>query len=79
MMTEAVHALCISAEACWCFKSPGRLFWIALQVYNSLAFEEIYHQKLHSSVFCPGNHKAKAEDVKNTLTGKYPEMKMSVT
>lgn len=54
---------------CWCFKSAGPLFWIALQVYNSSALDEIYHQKLHRSVFCPGNHKAKAEEVKNTLTG----------
>lgn len=67
MTTEAVNALCISAETCWCFKSLGPLLWIALQVYNSLALEEIYHQKLHRSVFCPGNHKAKAEEVRNTL------------
>lgn len=78
MTTEAVNALCISAEPCWCFKSLGSLFWIALQVYNSSALQGIYHQKLHSPVFCPGNHKTKAEEVRNTLTGKYPEMKMSV-
>lgn len=79
MMTEAVNALSISAAACRCFKSPGPLLWMALQVYNSLALQEIYHQKLHSSVFCPGNHKAKAEEARNTLLAKYPEMKMSVT
>lgn len=79
MMTEAVNALCTSAERCWCFKSPGPMFWIALQVYNSLASSEIYHQKLHSSVFRPANHKAKAEGVRNTLPASYPDMKMSAT